>query len=133
MKRFFLLLITFTSPWTALAHGGDKPGPHGGFVTMPGPFHVELVMKNEKTLQVFLLDIHFKNPRTLQSSVEAMARHKKTEIPFQCRPLDNHFICESSQKIPSRAEIAIQATREKVVGNKAIYQLPLRHSSSAHH
>lgn len=133
MKRLFLFLATFTTPLATLAHGGDKPGPHGGFITMPGPFHVELVMKSERVLEVFLLDINFKNPQISHSKVEAVARFKKTEIVFKCRPQESHFICESPQKIPGSAEIVVQATRENAVGNKALYQLPLRHTSPAHH
>ena len=41
------------------AHGEDKPGPHGGYIRMPGSFHTEVV-KEKAGYRVYLLDINWK-------------------------------------------------------------------------
>ena len=46
------------------AHGGNKPGPHGGKIKMPGMFHTELILNAPNDFKVYLLDMKFKNPET---------------------------------------------------------------------
>lgn len=57
MKHLWILLLT---PTLALAHGEDKPGPHGGAIRMPGAFHTEALLSNKGNLEVYFLDVNFK-------------------------------------------------------------------------
>lgn len=125
-----LLAALFLFPFLTWAHGEEKPGPHGGHITMPGPFHVELSMDEDQSLHVFLLDIEFKNPTVKDSKISVIARDKNTKVSFNCSVMgDSHYNCVPSKKYSQKGELIVQATREKVVGNKAIYKLPLKEFS----
>ncbi len=65
---FFAIVTTLSL--NVFAHGEDKPGPHGGFIRMPGAFHTEVV-KEKEGYRVYLLDINWKNPSVLDSAVLA--------------------------------------------------------------
>lgn len=76
---------------TALAHQMNKLGPNGGFITMPGAYHMELV-ETDDALKVYLLDMNFKNSVTANSSVSVIYSGPK-QFEVKCREQDNHFIC----------------------------------------
>lgn len=126
----YLLTALLFGPVLAVAHGGDKPGPHGGNVEMPGAFHTELVLDKDQSAHIYLIDINFQNPTTKDSSVKVFARNKKMEVPFSCSIMDDHFHCVPSKKYQAKGEIVVQAVREKAVGNEAIYKLPLKFGKS---
>lgn len=125
MKNILLLILTTVSiqSW---GHGGDKPGPNGGEVQMPGAFHTELVFdKESQDAMVFLLDMEFKNPTLNDSSVTAFYKKGKTKVAYSCMPMHNHFHCTAEKKIkaPAGGELHITAIREKAKGNEVIYKL----------
>lgn len=118
--------LTLLLPITAWSHGEDKPGPHNGHIRMPGAFHTELVLGKNSDAHVYLLDMEFKNPTIKDSSVQMKARSGKKEVTYKCEIMgSNHFHCTPGEKVPAKAELIVQATREKAVGNEAVYQLPL--------
>lgn len=109
-----------------LAHGEDKPGPHGGFITMPGAFHVELVPLTAKTLRVYLLDINWKNPTVKNSSVNIY--HGANEA--KCEVASNHYLCEFPGTVSlDRGKLHVTAMKDGQKGNAVSYQLPLRFES----
>lgn len=125
-----LLLSTFFNNF-AQAHGEDKPGPHGGFIRMPGAFHTEMVFDSkDDSFHVFLLDVNFENPVARNSSVRASwqgaAGQKST---FNCEVMGgNHFHCKPQQKyVKDQGLISLQVKRNGVAG-EARYQLPLKFS-----
>ncbi|WP_246845853.1 hypothetical protein [Bdellovibrio sp. ZAP7] len=121
------LILTLTlAPTLASAHGGDKPGPHGGKIEMPGAFHTELVLDKDQSAHVYLLDMNFQNSTTKDSSAKVFARAKKVQIPFNCTVMQDHFHCVPTKKYSQDSEIVIKAVREKAVGNDAVYKLPLK-------
>lgn len=122
----YLILALSLVPTLANAHGGDKPGPHGGNVEMPGAFHTELVLDKDQSAHIYLIDINFQNSTTKDSSVKVFARNKKTEVPFNCSVMQDHFHCIPTKKYSATSEIVIKAVREKAVGNDAVYKLPLK-------
>lgn len=135
---FFLALFTSI---LASAHGEDKYGPHGGHIRMPGAFHTELVVKDSKNIEVFLLDINFSNPLTTDSNVDIKATIKGQTQSLSCTKASTSFLCTSKQEL-TNAVISVSATRNRAKGNEAIYKLPLpqlhgKHKSSenenAHH
>lgn len=123
LKQILLFLIT--TPTLAWSHGEDKPGPHGGHIQMPGAFHTELILGEDQSAHIYLLDMNFKNATTKDSKVKVISRLNKTEIPFNCSVMKDHFHCVPAKKYEKNSEIIIQAVREKAVGNEAIYKLPL--------
>lgn len=124
-KNFFLAALAF-APLFAGAHGDDKPGPHGGNVAMPGAFHTELILDKDQSAHIYLTDMSFKNPTTKDSSVKVFVRNNKTEVPFTCSIMDDHYHCIPTKKYPLKGELVILAVREKAVGNEAVYKLPLK-------
>jgi hypothetical protein len=106
----------------AFGHGEDKLGPHGGFIKMPGAFHTEVVPK-DSSVNVYLIDMQWKNPSIVDSSVEIeMGKLKK-----QCVAEMDHFRCDfgPTEDLNKNSVLRVKATREKAVGNWAIYDLPL--------
>ncbi len=115
----------------AFAHGEDKPGPHGGYIRMPGAFHTELVQEGKSSFSVYLLDMEWKNPTTADSSVEvALKKGKKGEIKLPCQVRDVKFSCTlpKGTKIQAGDQIFISAKRQGMQGNVATYPLPLTFS-----
>lgn len=113
MKKLIILLSIFTS-LNLFAHGYDKPGPHGGEITMPGNFHVELLDKGANFV-VYLLDINFKNPTTTQSSVVLNN--------VNCTAKNDHFVCPKPKQLK---EVSINAVRENKKGTLTTYAYPLK-------
>lgn len=122
----YLLGICVLAPILSWSHGNDKPGPHGGNIEMPGAFHTELVLDKDQSAHIYLLDMNFQNSTTKDSSVKVFARDKKETVPFNCAIMADHFHCVPTKKYSTKADLVIQATREKAVGNEAIYKLPLK-------
>lgn len=105
--------------------GGDKPGPNGGYITMPGTYHVELVDKGN-TMQVYLLDLDMKNPIVKDSSVSLNFISNLTK-KVNCRPKNKFFVCDKPSKdLAMYKEINLESVRNKVKGQVAIYKLPLQ-------
>ncbi len=126
MKTVFVILlgnILFSS--VAFSMGGDKPGPNGGYITMPGTYHVELVDKGTE-MRVYLLDISMKNPTTENSTVSLrFINNEKNAI--NCIPKNKFFICDKPHKdLGKYKSIQIESVRNKVKGKVASYQLPLK-------
>lgn len=136
MKK--LILTSLFMPLMTWAHGDDKLGPNKGYVQMPGAFHTEVVLDKDQSVHVYLLDMEFKNPTLKDSSVAVTYKNKKSSVAFNCLPMGgDHFHCTPSQKISiKQGKLVVQATREKAVGNEAIYKLPLKltgSSNGGHH
>lgn len=122
----FSASIVFAS-LNANAHGEDTPGPFGGHIKMPGGFHTELEIDPVQGAHIFLLDMNFANPTVKDSSVSAVFKTKKEQIPYTCSVMGgNHFHCIPSKKLPAKGELIIKATRDKAVGNEVVYTVPLK-------
>ena len=120
----FLFSIT---PRIALAHGEDKPGPHGGQIRMPGAFHTEVVVVSRAQIRVYLLDMQFSNPTTANSNV-AISIDKSTAI--SCAAEGDYFTCPLpvDAAIDNAATLVVRAQRMGAPANPAVYELPLRES-----
>lgn len=105
----------------AEAHGEDKPGPHGGQIRMPGPYHTELVL-NKSGFKIYLLDINFENPTTKNSMVQASITLEKKTYHLNCKAQINHFICQS-ENLPNSGDLTVNSVRNHIKGNTAYYQL----------
>ncbi len=118
---FFAILTTLSL--NVFAHGEDKPGPHGGFIRMPGAFHTEVV-KEKEGYRVYLLDINWKNPSVLDSSVLASIEVAKKKTELTCAKDKDSYFCKSS--MPQKGVLNINAKREGQSGAVASYKLPLK-------
>lgn len=124
----------------AFAHGEDKPGPHGGYVQMPGAFHTELVLADSNRYEVYLLDMEFKNPTTENSSVKTTFTDAKNRVAeFTCEASGTKFVCAVPKHMTgkgfdlrkeAKAKISLTATRGSSRGHKMTYELPLKHKTT---
>lgn len=105
------------------AHGEDKPGPHGGYIRMPGAFHTEVV-KEKEGYRVYLLDINWKNPSVLDSSIAAYIQVGKKKTDLACAKESDSYFCKS--KLPEKGDLNITAKREGQTGAVSSYKLPLK-------
>ena len=124
MNQMLLIAAVLFSVNQGFSHGEDKPGPNQGFIQMPGAFHTEVVPKTKNSIEVYLLDIAWKNPTIQNSSVKAQIGTESV----QCVAKTNYFHCQFSEKVDlkSKAQLKVLAVREKAVGNEAVYDLPLK-------
>ena len=104
MTKAIVPILALATLWTSvvLSHGEDRPGPHGGYVRMPSNYHTEIVLENNHTLKVYLLDINWKNPVVLNSSVELSHKangKKQNSATAQCEAKDSHFLCRFPDRI----------------------------------
>lgn len=117
------LVLTILS-LDALAHGEDKPGPHGGYIRMPGTFHTEVV-KEKAGYRIYLLDINWKNPSVLASDVKASIHIGENKTELNCTKESDSYLCKSS--LPQKGILNIIAKREGQVGGiPSSYKLPLK-------
>ena len=121
--RTLIFSLLATLSLNALAHGENKPGPHGGYIRMPGAFHTEVV-KEKDGYRVYLLDINWKNPSVLDSSVSASVQVGKKTTELVCTKQTDSYLCKSL--LPQKGKLNIQAKREGQTGAVATYKLPLK-------
>lgn len=129
MKANFLLALLVFSLGTmrqAWAHGEERPGPHGGFIRMPGAFHTE-VIPMEGGYKVVLLDIELRNPWVSQSSVKGYVARGGELVRLDCTKHSDHFFC----RLPAGASgtegrLELDASRAGGPAGRASYSLPLR-------
>lgn len=121
------LIIGALSMPKALAHGDDKPGPHGGAIQMPGPFHTELVVKSDKKIEIYLLDMDWANPTTESSKVELRHSLGKRSLNATCTADKDFFVCNFPSSINlTKGQFEVKATRNNITGNLAEYSLPIK-------
>lgn len=122
--------LAFLWPASALAHGEDKLGPNGGYIRMPGVFHTEVVAKPDK-LEVYLLDIEWKNPTIKDSNVDVKLSDENKTKTLACSPERNRFVCKLENNSLRKGQLTVTAKRGKDQGAPAIYSLPLKLEGSA--
>ncbi|MBL7671072.1 MAG: hypothetical protein JNM39_11370 [Bdellovibrionaceae bacterium] len=122
-----LLMTLILGESVAHAHGEDKPGPHGGFIRMPGAFHTEIIPLGPNKLKVYLLDINWESPSVLNSSLSVNLKSKKAS-QAKCEVQENYYLCEFPMGVDlaKRGALSVEAQRENQKGNKVSYDLPLK-------
>lgn len=126
MKNILTALLLVTCPGIALAHGENTPGPHNGAIQMPGAFHTELLLNKDQSVRIYLLDIHFQNPTTKDSSVAVSFKDKKNTTDFKCSAVGDYFECSPFKPYGTVGELIVKADRQKSPSTPAIYKLPLK-------
>lgn len=125
MKASFvtILLATLLSQ-TAFGHGMNKAGPNGGYVRMPGNYHVELVSK-DKALIVYFLDMMFKPIPIDQASVKLSLKGDKS-FKTDCVKEAASFKCDlKNESLKNYKEVTLESTRDGKAKATSTYKLPL--------
>jgi len=125
MKTLIILAILLSSQM-ALAHGEDKPGPHKGYIRMPGAFHTEVVPESDTKFKIYLLDIEWKNPSVQNSKLEVKISNNASSGVVKCAQKNDHYLCQSPKGFSlKQGKLIVQATRENSPGAEMPYDLPL--------
>ena len=122
-KKFILFSFIQIFSFQIFAHGEDKPGPHGGYIRMPGAFHTE-VLKDKEGYRVYLLDMNWEKPTTVDSSVNVVIKTGKKKVEIKCTAEKDSFLCKT--KLKEKGELQLTAKREGQMGNETVYKLPLK-------
>lgn len=131
MMKYFIVLMSLIISQNVCAHGSDKPGPHNGFIQMPGPFHTEVVPEKDSSYSVYLLDMNFQKPLVEKSEVKAWLKNGDKKSDLKCTvAAGSYYKCNPTDPKFSAQQLVVKAKRENVQGNEAVYDLPLKHSAS---
>lgn len=122
------LFVTLIPMAVCHAHGMERPGPHGGFIRMPGAFHTELVPEGPRILNVYLLDDEFKRPVTHSSHVKASLKRTEGSIDLRCVPTMDHFVCAlpGGMRLSKGDKLHFKAGRRGSGEGLAVYEFPFR-------
>lgn len=125
MKASFVTLILATLlSQSAFAHGMNKAGPNGGYVRMPGNYHVELVSK-DKAVIVYFLDMMFKPIAIDQASVKLSLKGDKS-FKTDCVKEAASFKCDlKNESLKNYKEATLESTRDGKAIATSTYKLPL--------
>ena len=116
-----IITLLFIISMNAWSHGGNKPGPHGGKIMMPGNFHTELVMADNE-IKVYLLDMKFEKPVVENSQVIVTIEHHGNKEKLACKPINDVFICKFKGPMSMISKVEVEAQRIKAKGT-AVYDL----------
>lgn len=127
MKKILLSVIITLSTMQVLAHGEDKPGPHGGHIKMPANFHTEVIADKDGSFHIYLLDLQFQNPTVKDSEIKAYVKSGKKKTNLKCTVMGtNHFHCKGAKPIKT-GSLILKVKREGTwAGMDAKYDLPLK-------
>jgi hypothetical protein len=127
MKKI-IFIFSLLRVATIFPHGESSLGPHKGHIQMPGAFHTELVVIDSKNIEVYLLDINFKNPMIVKSSVTLILEGIGKKISVECS-IDTKkvgFICPISVDLGNYKKIILKTVRKGVnASESAEYNLPI--------
>lgn len=127
--KYLLFFIPLVLSLEVYSHGENTLGPNKGYIRMPGSFHTELVKKKNKLLEVYLLDLSFKNPMIEKSDVILTLEGRKNDDTVNCLPKKDklNFECMLPEEISKYKRIKIKSIRNGVKANKeSEYELPLK-------
>jgi hypothetical protein len=127
-----LLMLSSVTVW---GHGENQPGPHGGVIRMPGAYHTEALLGGKNQLKVYLLDMQFKNPSTLNSSLSVVYEGKK-KLKMTCTPQEDlFFLCALPKNIDmtKKGKLTLNSQREGQRGIAVSYDLPLKLETKESH
>lgn len=110
----------------AFSHGENKPGPHKGYIRMPGAFHTEVVPVGNSKFKIYLLDIEWKNPSVQNSKLEVKHLGQDRAVEVQCDQKSDHFSCALPKGLSlKKGKLLVMAVRENSPGTEMAYDLPL--------
>jgi hypothetical protein len=126
MKASFVTIFAaFALSASSYAHGMNKAGPHGGYVRMPGTYHVELVPAG-KELKVYFLDMNFAPIPINQASVTLTLNGKKP-LKAQCLKEMHFFRCDTNeQSIKNYKEVLLETSKDGETPATSNYKIPLK-------
>ena len=113
VMKFMIVLVSLFMTAHLFAHGGNKPGPHGGKIKMPGMFHTELLIKSHHNFRVYLLDMKFENPVIKKSKVQYSLNGSDKVI---CEPTKSFFLCKTKKMLKGSYTLKLFVKRHKMKG-----------------
>lgn len=125
MKASFVtILMALSLSQNAFAHGMNKAGPNGGYIRMPGNYHVELVSK-EKSLDVHFSDMMFK-PISIDQGSTTLSLNGAKSFKTTCEKVAAAFKCDlKNESLKNYKEVVLETSRDGKAIAKSTYKLPL--------
>ncbi|AZZ37378.1 hypothetical protein CIK05_11435 [Bdellovibrio sp. qaytius] len=127
MTNILRLSIIIISLFSSLAFAEDELGPHHGHLKSAGAFLVEVLINQDGSFDVFLLDSETKKTTIRYSYVTG-----STEGPGQakqeilCVAQKEFFECyPRAGSIKKAKKLSLSLARENVTGNDLVYTLPM--------
>ncbi|MBY0415243.1 MAG: hypothetical protein K2Q18_13815 [Bdellovibrionales bacterium] len=121
MITAFSIIITVPD----IAHGMNKAGPHGGYIRMPGEYHIELV-PDGKELRVYFLDMKF-TPIPLNDATLELTLTAKKPLKAQCLREMHFFRCDiGEQSFKKFKEVVIESSLDGKTEATSNYKIPLK-------
>ena len=127
-----IAIASLLVPVLCSAHGELKSGPHGGEIRMPGAFHVEVVATSV-SMNVYLLDMQFKEPKIANSSVNVTLCRDGEQLALECQVVNSEkmFRCLlPNDKELNVGSLLVSATRDGLPAEPMHYKLPLKWSDT---
>jgi hypothetical protein len=122
---FATILLTLTFSHFAFAHGANKAGPHGGYIRMPGNYHIELVPAENKEIKVYFLDMTFA-PVSLEEAQVTMTLKGKKTLKAECLKEQHFFRCDTKdQSFKNYREVIVESSRDGKGLTSSVYKIPL--------
>ncbi len=119
-----LAFVTLLFSFAAFGHGMNKPGPNGGYIRMPGTYHVELVSTDAET-KVYILDMNF-NKLPVASAQVSMSLKGAKDFPIKCSKDTDSFKCDiKGGELKMYKELTINSSKAGEPSVGSIYKLPL--------
>ncbi|NUM89268.1 MAG: hypothetical protein HUU37_08705 [Bdellovibrionales bacterium] len=119
MNYLWILLLT---PALALAHGEDKPGPHGGAIRMPGAFHTEAIVSDTGDLYVYFLDVNFQQLSPKLFKLGAALGSETASCTTKAERSECKF---PSPLMGKTGKLVLKLQKGKGPKSEAVYELPL--------
>lgn len=121
---FVTILLSVFVQNLALGHGMGKPGPNGGYIKMPGIYHVELVSSDAET-KVYFLDMEFKKLPVTNAQVSMKLKGAK-EFGIKCIKETDAFRCDiKGTELKMYKELTLSTSKNGEKEVASVYQLPL--------
>jgi hypothetical protein len=119
------LAVTYITSMPLYAHGMNKAGPHGGYIRMPGTYHVELVPA-AKEIKVYFLDMNFA-PIPLNQAHVTLTLNGKKPLKAQCLREMHFFRCDTNeQSFKNFKELILESSKDGEPMATSSYKIPLK-------
>lgn len=134
LLRTVIMMSLFGLAPAAWAHGENKPGPQGGYIRMPGAYHVELIPYQNQGFKVRLLDLQFRPAPLKGAKLRLVWQQGKQQQVLRCGVHPDHFYCEGPEgKRPNRGRLILSSEHLGRKGLDVTYLLPLTYGEAASH
>ena len=93
---------------------------------MPGAYHTEVVLLGSNRAKVYLLDMKWEKPSTMESSLQ-LTFHSSFSEEANCKPMEAiYYLCSFPKRVDltKKGKLTVNSKREGQEGVEVSYDLP---------